>query len=86
MSERTRTVRLLLVAEVHLEEPWPEVVTDDFLEAAAQRQLDAFRESVQPSAEYGIVFYRMRFDELGADMKASPTGFVALQQEGSSCS
>lgn len=80
MSERVRTVRLLLVAEVRLEEledePWPDEVSDGFLEDLAQRQLDAFREAVQPSADYGVTLYRTQFDKLGDDMKASPSGFL----------
>ena len=49
MSKRTR-VRLLLVGEFEVNGPDPL--------ANALAQLDAFREAVQPAAEYGLTLYQ----------------------------
>ena len=54
--------RLVLIAEFDVGEA-------QLPESEALRQLDAFREAVQPSAEYGVVLYRATPEEIIFDTK-----------------
>lgn len=57
-----KVVRLLLVAEIHLDEATDiygdGVVTGQSLEGDARQVLDAFREAVLPARDYAVVLYR----------------------------
>ncbi len=55
---KPRRIRVLLVGEF-------EVAGEDPLSEAAV-QLDAFREAVQPAAEYGITLYQATHTDLAA--------------------
>jgi hypothetical protein len=57
MSQRTR-VRVLLVGEFEVNGPNPM--------ADARAQLDAFREAVQPAAEYGFTLYQATTEDLAS--------------------
>jgi hypothetical protein len=57
-SKRRRRVKVLLIGEF-------EVRGRDPL-ASAQVQLDAFREAVQPAAEYGLTLYQASAADLAA--------------------
>lgn len=61
-------IKLLLVAEI----------ADAGTEAEAQALLDAFRETVLPSREYGITFYRATPAELTLFVGGSAPGYVGV--------